>query len=89
MEIIQGKATKDTAMELDSEGAAYYEQLKELVHKECDKHDPRYVTLKQKYKQLESDISTWRQQQKTCNRGASPLQPQTLAPPRKTNQKGI
>ena len=48
MGIIQGKATKDTAMELDSEGAASYEQLKELVHKECDKHDQRYATLKQK-----------------------------------------
>ena len=37
MEIIQGKATEDTAMELDSEGATNYEQLEELIHKECNK----------------------------------------------------
>ena len=76
-------------MELDGEGAANFEQLKEQICKECDKHDRCYATLKQKYKQLESDISTQRQQQKPHDRGASPLQPQTLAPPRKPNQKGI
>ena len=39
MEIIQGKATEDTAMELNSKGATNYEQLKKLICKECDKCD--------------------------------------------------
>ena len=39
--IIMGRSTEDTAMELDGEGAANYEQLKDLIHKECDKCDPR------------------------------------------------
>ena len=38
-EIILGKSTEDTAMELDGEGATNYEQLKDLIQKECDKRD--------------------------------------------------
>ena len=38
-EIIMGKSTEDTVMELDGEGVANYEQLKDLICKECDKHD--------------------------------------------------
>ena len=37
--IIMGNSTEDTAMELDREGVANYEQLKDLICKECDKHD--------------------------------------------------
>ena len=42
-EIILGKSTEDTAMELDREGAANYEQLKDLIRKECDKRDCKYA----------------------------------------------
>ena len=36
-EIILGKTTESTAMELDAEGGASFEQLQELIKKECDK----------------------------------------------------
>ena len=36
-EIIMGKTTEDTAMELDGEGAADFEQLQDLIRKECNK----------------------------------------------------
>ena len=36
-EIIFGKTTETTAMELDAEGGASFEQLQELIRKECDK----------------------------------------------------
>ena len=42
-EIILGKSTEDTTMELDGEGAANYEQLKDLIKKECDKRDRKYA----------------------------------------------
>ena len=71
-------------MELDSEEAANYEQLKELIQKEFDKCDQCYATLKQNYKPLKNDTATQRHQQKTCDRGASPFQQQTLVPPSKT-----
>ena len=34
--IIMGKTTEDTAMELDAEGGASFEQLQDLIKKECD-----------------------------------------------------
>ena len=45
-----GRATEDAAMELDGEGTANFEQLKDLIYKECDKWDCRYAHLKDKYK---------------------------------------
>ena len=41
-EIILGKTTENTAMELDAEGGASFEQLQELIKKECDKGDKKY-----------------------------------------------
>ena len=41
-DIILGKATESTAMELDAEGGASFEQLQELIKKECDKRDKHY-----------------------------------------------
>ena len=35
--IILGKTTESTAMELDAEGGTSFEQLQELIKKECDK----------------------------------------------------
>ena len=37
-----GKTTEDTAMELDAEGGASFEQLQDLIKKECDKQDKKY-----------------------------------------------
>ena len=51
-EIIMGKTTEDTAMELDGEGAANFEQLQDLIRKECDKHD-------RKYARLEDNATSW------------------------------
>ena len=55
-EIILGKSTEDTAMELDEEGAANYEQLKDLIRKECDKQDRKYAQLEVKYNTLEQHM---------------------------------
>ena len=55
-EIILGKSTEDTAMELDEEGAANYEQLKDLIRKECDKRDRKYAQLEVKYNTLEQHM---------------------------------
>ena len=49
-EIIMGWAMEDTAMKLDGEGTANFEQLKDLIRKECDKRDCRYEHLEDKYK---------------------------------------
>ena len=51
-EIILGKTTENTAMELDAEGGASFEQLQELIKKECDKRDKKYRSLEQKYNKL-------------------------------------
>ena len=40
--IILGKSTENAAMELDAEGGASFEQLQELIKKECDKRDKKY-----------------------------------------------
>ena len=47
-EIIMGKSTEDTAMELDGEGAANFKQLQDLIRKECDKRDRKYARLVEK-----------------------------------------
>ena len=56
-EIIMGKSTEETAMELDGEGAANLEQLQDLVRKECDKHDRKYARLEDKYNKLEQQVT--------------------------------
>ena len=38
-EIILRKTMESTAMELDAEGGASFEQLQDLIKKECDKRD--------------------------------------------------
>ena len=40
-EIILGKTTENTAMELEAEGGASFEQLQELIREECDKRDKK------------------------------------------------
>ena len=55
-EIIRGKTTEHTAMELDTEGCASFEQLQDLIKKECDKRDKRYRSLEQKYNKLQESL---------------------------------
>ena len=51
-----GKSTEDTAMELDGEGAANFEQLQDLIRKECDKCDRKYARLEEKCNKLEQQV---------------------------------
>ena len=64
-----GKTTEDTAMEVDGEGATNFEQLHDLIRKECDKRDRKYARLEDKYNKLEQQV-TQKNHQKTCHRGA-------------------
>ena len=82
-EIIMGKTTEDTAMELDGEGAANFEQLQDLIQKECDKHDRKYAQLEDKCNKLEQQVKN---PQKTCQTGAALQITKNPAPRRKTNQ---
>ena len=68
-----GKSTEDTVMELDGEGTANYEQLKDLICKECDKHDRHYAQLEEKYNKLEHDITHTKQQKNMAKRGRQPM----------------
>ena len=56
-------------MELDGEGAANYEQLKDLIRKECDKQDRKYARLKDKYNKLEQQVTHKDQQKNMAQRG--------------------
>ena len=64
-EIISGKTTENTAMELDAEGGTSFEQLQDLIRKECDKHDKKYRSLEQKYTKLQESFGN-SQSQKSC-----------------------
>ena len=55
-EIIMGKTTEDTGMELDGEGATNFEQLQDLIRKECDKRDCKYAWLEDKCNKLEQQV---------------------------------
>ena len=82
-EIIMVKSTKDTAMELDGEGAASFEQLQDLIRKKCDKRDRKYARLEDKCNKLKQQVT--KKDQKTCHRGASHQTTTEQAPRRKTN----
>ena len=71
-------------MELDGKGAVNFEQLKDLIRKECDKWDRCYAHLEDKYKKLEHQVTN-QDQQKTWQRGADNQQAMDQAPQRKTN----
>ena len=64
-DIILGKATESTAMELDAEGGASFEQLQELIKKECDKRDKNYCSLEHKYNKLEESLKKSQQKNST------------------------
>ena len=67
-DIILGKATESTAMELDAEGGASFEQLQELIKKECDKRDKHYRSLENKYNKLQESLQQ-SQQKNSSPRG--------------------
>ena len=68
-EIILGKTTENTAMELDAEGGASFEQLQKLIKKECDKGDKKYRFLEQKYNKLQESLENLQQQKNMPMRG--------------------
>ena len=71
-EIIMGKTTEDTAMELDGEGAANFEQLQDLIRKECDIRERKYARLEDKCNKLEQQVSQKNPQKNMPQRGRSP-----------------
>ena len=80
-----GKTTEDTAMELDGEGAANFEQLQDLIQKECDKRVCKYAQLEDRCNKLEQQV-TQKDHKKACHRGADLQTKKNPAPQRKTNQ---
>ena len=56
-EIIMGKSTEESAMELDGKGAANFEQLQDFIRKECSKRDRKYAWLEDKYNKLEKQVT--------------------------------
>ena len=68
-EIIMGKTTEDTAMELDAGGGASFEQLQDLIKKECDKRDKKYRSLEQKYNNLQDLVENTTNQKNLQSRG--------------------
>ena len=79
-DIILGKTTESTAMELDAEGGLSFEQLQKLIKKECNKHDKNYRLLEQKYNKLQESLEqsqqknskTWRQGGASNKKKSSP-----------------
>ena len=67
-----GRSAEDTAMELDGEGTANYEQLKDLICKQCDKCDCHYAQLEDKYNKLEQHVTHNDQQKNMAKRGRQP-----------------
>ena len=85
-EIIMGKTTEDTAMELDGEGAADFEQLQDLIRIECDKRDRKYAKLEDKCNKLEQQVKN--PQKNMPKRGRSPNHEEPGASKKnKSNQK--
>ena len=79
-------------MELDAEGGASFEQLQELIKKECDKRDKKYRSQEQKYNKLYDSVEH-SQKQKNMPvrgpRGASNKRKSQPSNQRKvTNQRG-
>ena len=56
-------------MELDAEGGARFEQLQNLIKKECDKRDKKYRSLEQKYNKLQASFENSQSQKNLQTRG--------------------
>ena len=52
-------------MELDAEGDTSFEQLQELIKKECDKRDKNYRSLEHKYNKLQESLKQSQQTNST------------------------
>ena len=59
-------------MELDEEGVTNYEQLKDLIRKECDKRDRKYARLEDKYNKLEQQVTHKDHQNTMAQSGRQP-----------------
>ena len=81
MEIILGKTTEDTTMELDAEGGASFEQLQDLIKKECDKQDKKYCSLEQKYNKLQDSFDNSQSQKNVQTRGQHGASNKKKSPP--------
>ena len=86
-EIIMGKTTEDTAMELDGEGTVNFEQLQNLVPKECDKRDRKYARLEDKCNKLEQQVTRKNPQQNMTQRGQSQNHEEPGTSKEKKNQR--
>ena len=78
-EIVMGKTTENTAMELDAKGGASFEQLQDLITKECDKRDKKYPSL-------EKNTTNCRNHSKTRNRKKAYKRGANVAPQTKRNR---
>ena len=91
-EIILGKTTENTAMELDAEGGASFEQLQDLIKKECDKRDKKYRSLEQKYNKLQESLQHSQPPKNLLTRGqrgaSNKKKSQQTNPRRTSNQRG-
>ena len=56
-------------MELDTEGGASFEQLQDLIKKECDKQDKKYRSLEQKHNKLQESLKHSQPQKNLPTRG--------------------
>ena len=87
-----GKTTENTAMELDAEGGASFEQLQELIKKECDKRDKKYRFLEQKYNKLQESLEHSQLQKNMHMRGPRGASNKKKSQPtnrgKVTNQRG-
>ena len=77
-------------MELDAEGCASFEQLQDLIKKECDKREKNYRSLEQKYNKLQESLE--QAQPKNSKQwgqgGASNKKKSSPATARRTQQRG-
>ena len=85
-EIIMGKTTEDSAMELDGDGAANFEQWQDLIRKECDKRDRKYARLEDKCNKLEQQVKN--PQKNMPKRGRSPNHEEPGASKKKNQTNG-
>ena len=56
-QIIMGKSTEETTMELDGEGTTNFEHVQDRIRKECDKRDGKYARSEGKYNKLEQQVT--------------------------------
>lgn len=56
-ELVDGKATEATAMQLDAEGSASFEQLQDLIKKEVAKRDKKLNEIEKSYEKLKKELA--------------------------------